>query len=298
MARKNRIKKKMDAFTIIVYSMIILYVLSMVYLLSFGFLNSLKHQFDFKSNKFGLPSAEYGWQFSNYAELFEKFIVPIKPVGQVGRDVYIEEMFLNTILYAGLMSVFTIATQVMVAYIVAKHNFVLNKLIYTVAIVVMLIPIVGSLPSQIRFAQQLGLNNSILGICIMNCNYPGIYFLVFYAAFKSVPFTYSEAAQLDGASYFKIFLNIMLPMIGSAVAAVFVLYFIRFWNEYQLPMIFLPDYPTISYGLYFFDNSSDVFITTPLRLGAAFMSCIPVIILFVMFSKKIMGNVAVGGLKG
>lgn len=296
---RNKISKKMDVFTIVVYALIILYVLSMLYLLLFGMMNSFKHQFDFKENKFGLPSSKWGgWQFSNYGELFVKFIVPITSEEGGGRSVYIEEMFLNTILYAGLMSIFTISTQVMVAYIVAKHNFKFNKIIYTTAIIVMLIPIVGSLPSQIRFAHELNLNNSILGVCIMNCKYPGIYFLVFYAAFKSVPFTYSEAAQLDGAGFFKIFMQIMLPMIGSTVVAVFILYFIQFWNEYQLPMIFLPEYPTVSYGLYLYDNSSDGYITTPLRLGAAFMTCIPVILLFIIFGKKIMGNVAVGGLKG
>ena len=152
----------------------------------------------------------------------------------------------------GILVVGYVGYPVVTAYVVSKYRFKGQKIIYTVAIIVMLIPIVGSLPSQVRFAEIFNFRNNIVGVCIMNCKYPGLYFLVFYAAFKNVSWTYSEAAQIDGAGHFKIFIQIMLPMILSTISAVFILYFISFWNEYTLPMIFLPDYPTVSYGLYYF----------------------------------------------
>ena len=88
-------------------------------------------------------------------------------------------------------------------------------------------------------------------------------------------------------------------MISSTIAAVFILYFIQYWNEYQIAMIFLPTKPTISYGLYYITSgpkSSEY--SDPTRLSAAFVSCIPVIILFIFFRNKIMGNVNAGGIKG
>lgn len=299
MRNKNKIRQKFDAFKVVTYVLILAWVLSMLYLLFFGALNSVKHYFDFElGNILGLPSKEFGWAFDNYVRVMNEFLVEIKtPQGGV-RPVYIEEMFLNTILYAVAMSLFSIATQVMTAYAVSKYNFRGSKFIYMVAVIVMLIPIVGALPSQVEFAHFFNFDNSLIGICIMNCKYPGIYFLVFYAAFKNVSWTYSEAAQIDGASHFKIFLQIMLPMVSTTISAVFILYFIQFWNDYQLPMIFLPLKPTVSYGLYRFQNNVNTTMSTPIKLCAAFVSCIPVIILFIMFRNKIMGNVAMGGIKG
>ncbi len=295
----KRKSKKIDISFLLVYILITMYVLSLIFVLAFGVLNSLKYWVDFnRGNIFGLPSSEYGWRFDNYAQTFKMFYVSIKPVGQRPRNVYMIEMFWNTVTYATLMSVFSILTQVMVAYTVSKYDFKLGKIIYSVAIIVMLIPIVGALASQVRVAQVLGLNNSLLGVCIMNCKYPGLYFLVFYAAFKGIPWTYAEAAQLDGANDFTIFIRIMLPMVMSTIGAVFLLYFIQFWNEYYTPMIFLPEKPTISYGLYLYQNNVQTSMSTPLKLAASILSCVPVILLFVLFRNIIMNNVTVGGIKG
>ena len=68
-----------------------------------------------------------------------------------------------------------VLSQIMVAYAVAKYDFKFRKLIYNVAVIVMLIPIVGSLASEVQFATTLGLRNSLIGLCIMRCKYTGIY---------------------------------------------------------------------------------------------------------------------------
>ncbi len=299
MMNRNKIRQKFDVFKIIVYSLILAYVVSMLYLLFFGALTACKNYMDFYYNVLGWPNPEFGFAFlDNFSEVLKNFYVQVVIKGKGVFPIYFEEMFLNAFLYAVSMSLFSIATQVMTAYAVSKYNFRGSKFIYMLAVVVMLIPIVGALPSQVQFAQLFHFDNSLLGICIMNCKYPGIYFLVFYAAFKNVSWTYSEAAQIDGASHLKIFLQIMLPMVGSTIAAVFILYFIQFWNDYQIPMIFLPNKPVISYGLYKFQTNPTTGISTPVILCASFVSCVPVIILFITFRNKIMGNVAMGGIKG
>jgi ABC-type glycerol-3-phosphate transport system permease component len=220
----------------------------------------------------------------------------VKPAGQKQRPVGFFEMFGNSLLYSVSMSVFTIATQVMVAYACAKYNFKGRNLLYNIAIVVMIIPIIGSLASEMQFAEALNFRNSFIGVCIMRCKYPGIYFLVFYATFKSISWTYAEAAQIDGASHIKIFFNIMLPLISSTLTAVFVLQFIANFNDYQTPMIFIPNSPTIAYGLFLYKSDPQNSPTSV--LAATMFSCLPVFILFIIFRNKIMGNVNVGGIKG
>lgn len=302
--RINEFKKSvrdMDVFKWILFITLTIYTLTMFFVLYFGFINSIKSSFDFLGkNVFGFPRTDnevfYGWKFSNYVEMFSMFRVQAKPVGQMPRDVYVAEMFVNSLFYSVFMSLFTIGTQLMVAYAVAKYNFIGKNFLYNLAIVVMIIPIVGSLASEMQFATELHLKDSFIGLCIMRCRYPGLYFLVFYAAFKSVSWTYAEAAQIDGAGHLNIFLSLMLPLVVNIITAVFVLQFIANFNDYQTPMLFVPNSPTIAYGLYQYKFNSQ---TEPPRIIAATMfTCLPIIALFILFRNKIMGNVNVGGIKG
>ncbi len=295
----KRAVKGMDVFLWVLFSIVAIYVLSMLFVLYFGFINSVKSITDFlRGNLFGFPRSGvlYGWQFSNYSSIFNEFYVQVKPLGEAPRNVYLAEMLLNSLLYSVMMSFFTIASQVMVAYAVAKYDFKGKNFLYSLAIVVMIIPIVGSLASEMEFATALGLKNSFIGVCLMRCKYPGMYFLVFYAAFKNIPWTYAEAAQLDGAGHWRIFLTLMLPMLTSTLIAVFVLQFIANFNDYYTPMIFLPDNPTMAYGLYQFKFNSQA-EQTKIIAGTMF-TCIPMLIIFIAFRNKIMGNVNIGGIKG
>lgn len=292
---RNRKYVKMDAFQIILYTIVSLYCISMLAVLAFGFINSLKSATDYEwLNPFALPhkGEEYGWQFKNYTKVFKEFT--IFTVG--GKQIYLPEMFLNSMLYAGCMSLFCIATQVMTAYAVAKYDFKGKKIIYAVAIIVMILPIIGSLASEVQMADTFGFRNSILGICLMRCKYTGLYFLVFYATFKSLSWTYAEAAQIDGASHFRIFIQIMLPLVKSTIFAVFILLFIEHWNDYYTPMVFLPEKSTISYGLFIFQTDNKA--STPIQLAACILACVPILIVFAVFKDKIMSNVTVGGIKG
>lgn len=293
-------KRKMDWFETILFIVIALYVLSIIFVLGFGLITSLKHDLDFSGDRniFGLPSAKWGWQFINYLYVFEKCKVPIILANSTSY-VFIEEMFLNSLVYSVITTIFAIASQLVVAYAVAKYDFKLKKVYYNVAIIVMLIPIVGALPSEMRFAEVLGLKNSFLGIAIMRCKYPGMYFLVFYAMFKNISWSYAEAAQIDGAGHFKIFVEVMLPLAISSLVAVFILQFIAHWNEYFTPMLFAPNKITIAYGLYRFSNTTtDKTIDTPTILAACMLSCLPIVMLFIIFRNKIMGKVNIGGMKG
>lgn len=299
MRRSSGKKIHFDLFAVVLYSIVLLYVLSMIFILGFGLLNSVKYWVDYNTgNIFGLPKQEYGWRFENYVQTFNMFFVQIKPIGQAPRNIYMFEMFFNSLLYSVSTTAFMLITQVSTAYAVAKYNFRFKKLIYAVAIVVMIIPIIGSLASEVQIATFLGLKDSILGVSIMRCKYPGLYFLVFYATFKSLSWSYAESAQLDGASHFQVMIQIMIPLVKSSVFAVFILQFIANWNDYYTPMIFIPNKPTISYGLYEYQSNVDTAMSIPIKLAACVITCLPIILLFVCFQKQIMGNVTMGGIKG
>ncbi len=291
--KKTKMSRKMDAFEIVLYVIVTIYCLSMIYVLLFGLINSLKDATDYEwNNPFGLPSKEFGWHFDNYAKVLTEF----KVFTLGGNEVYLMQMFFNSLFYAVFMSLFCMATQIITAYAIAKYDFRFKSVLYGVAVVVMLLPIIGSLASEVQMAEVFNFRNNLIGVCIMKCKYPGLYFLVFYATFKGLSWTYAEAAQIDGAGHFKIFIEIMLPLIRSTVFAVFILLFIEYWNDYYTPMVFLPESPTMSYGLFLFQTDNKA--STPVQLASCLMACLPILVVFVAFKDKIMSNVTMGGIKG
>lgn len=302
--KKNRQFEKMDVFKTILFIIVSLYVLTMIAMFVFAILFSLKDHEDIVNNNnvLGFPTAEYGFKFNYYTDIFTKFYIQISTQSGI-KKVYIETMFMNSIFYTFLVTALSILSQVLVAYAVSKYKFKLGIVYYTVGVVVMLIPIVGALPSQLKVMDFMGLRDSYLGIAIMKCNFSSMYFLVFYAMFKGVSWTYAEAAQIDGAGHFQIFIQIMIPMISSTIVSVFILQAIVNWNDYYTPMLFAPNKPTLAFGLYDLQgavgNHSDIKnLYDQQKIAAALITCLPIVVVFVLLRNRIMGNMTLGGIKG
>ena len=297
--KKLRTKRNMDAFLWTIFILTTIWIISLIFLLGFGLMNSFKDWYEFED-----PTGKFVFSFpseitlDNYINIWNKFRVQIKLEGQAPKYIYIETMLLNSLVYSVVTTLVVISTQIVVAYAVSKYNFKFGNVIYVVAIVVMLVPIVGALPSQMKLMHSLNLDNSVIGVAIMQAKFPGMYFLIFYAMFKGVSWTYAESAQIDGAGHWRIFLQIMLPLVSSTIFGVFILQFIAHWNEYYTPMLFLPAKPTIAYGLYLYQFSPDNGMHTTYHLAASLITCLPVLVIFIIFRNKIMGNLSVGGIKG
>jgi ABC-type glycerol-3-phosphate transport system permease component len=123
--------------------------------------------------------------------------------------------------------------------------------------------------------------------------------LIFQGIFRGLSKDYSEAAIVDGASDFTIMVKINFPMIFNSIIIVAVLNFIAFWNDYQTPMVYLRSHPTVSYGLYYFNNINDSKFGMLIYKVAGFMlMMIPTLLLFLGFKDKMIGNLTIGGLKG
>ncbi len=309
--RKNKVKNSTDIVMIISLAIIFIYCLSMIYVLFWGFINSIKVQADMVGkggliapNLFGFPRSggvgeiTFGWRFDNYIKAFEMVKLNVVVNGKPGT-VNLIRMMLNSLIYSISMSFFGLVTPLLVAYACGKYEFRFKKLLYATAIIVMLIPIVGSLSSELSMQKTFHLEN-LIGVCIMKNNYAGLYFLVFYAVFKNTSWTYAEAAQIDGAGHGTIFFRIMIPLVKTSIMAVFILLFIQNWNEYYIPMMFLPTMPTVAFGLHRLTANpvGGVGATEPMLLASAFLVAIPIIVVYVALRNKIIGNVTMGGLKG
>ncbi|MBQ2986626.1 MAG: carbohydrate ABC transporter permease [Tyzzerella sp.] len=289
-------KNKISILNILLFAILAIYSISMIFPMFWALITSVKEQYDFLDNVLGLPVKVIT---ENFATVIKYFEVPAQQ-GDVQVFHGFWQMFLNTILYVGGCSLTATLIPCITAYATAKFpQKKMSSIIYGIVIVTMMIPIVGSYPAEIDMLQKLGLYNTLVGTWIQKANFLGMYFLVFHAAFKALAKDYSEAAEIDGASEFTVMTRIMLPLVRNAFFTVFLVKFVEFWNDYQMPLLYLPSRPTLSFGLYYIsNNTANMISTVPMRMAGCIIILIPIVVIFTIFSDKLMGNITLGGVKG
>ena len=292
--RKN--KSGVSPFAVIVFVLLILYTASFLLPVLWGVNLSLKTNNNAELHPFGI---NFPLRFKNYATVFKEFAVSVY-TDTGSHTYYMEHMLWFTLVYAVACSFVNIAVTCLVAYITARFDFKICRIIDGVVIVAMILPIVGSMPSELRIMHALGMYDSLWGMMIMKANFVGgTTFLIFNVAFKGFPKDFEEAAWIDGASNFTVMITIMMPMIKATFSTMWLLSFIGFWNDYQTPLLYFPSKPTLSYGLFRFttDTAGVAGTSTPLALATCFLLMIPILVVFLFTSEKLIGNVSVGGLK-
>ena len=290
----KKIKRSSVILGIVLGAVLGVYVLSLFWMLGWGLITSLKDDIYFLRHVIGLPDK---WMWSNYIRAFNSFLVNVTTSSGI-RTVYLEEMFLNSVLYALGCAIASTTCACVMAYLSARFAYKFSKVTYTVVVVAMIVPIVGSLPSEIQMVTSLGLFGTFWGVWLLKANFLGMYFLVFYAVFKGVPKDFSEAAKIDGAGNFTLMVRIMFPLVASTYFTVLLLNFITFWNDYQIPLIYIRTRPTVTYGLFLFNLAGGGSVnTTPMKLAGSFLVMLPILIVFLVFQKRLMGNIHMGGLK-
>ncbi len=295
---RNKVKGKLSVFFIVIFVVLFLYVVSMLSPMLWGFLTALKSQEDFRVNVLGLPKGNiFQWKWSNFIGVTAGFYTQITT--EAGRfQVGFWPMLYNTLMYAVGSAIIRAIVPCIVAYVTAKFDYKFSRFINTMVLVLMTIPIVGSTPSEFQILQELNLYDTMIGNYIQKFNFLGMYYLVYYAAFRSLSNDFSEAAYVDGASELRVMLQIVMPMIATVIGTVFLIHFIDFWNDYQTPLLYLPSYATLARGLHALSQRTQGnFATVPYRMAGCLVLATPILILFLIFKEKLMGNLSMGGIK-
>lgn len=280
MAKVKQFKK-----TLIVFSVLFaLYSLTLLYPFVWMVFNSFKTKANFLYHpmSFGGP-----WNPRNYIDVFsqENFNLPT--------------MFLNSIVLVAGQTIAGIFVSCCTAYVVARYKFVGKNVIYFLSIAVMLIPTTGSLVALYPFMNDTQLIDTYYGMIILSAGGFGFNFLIIYGFFKNISSAYSEAAAIDGAGHFRIFLKIMLPQCMPVLVALSVVAAIGIWNDYYNQLLFFSGHPTVAVGIQTLsEDIVEIGKDYPLFFAAVIVTTLPVIILYAAFQKKIVENTTVGGLKG
>lgn len=285
-------KSHISVYSIVIGAILATYTLAIILMVVWAVGASLKTSASFAADPV-LPNGEFN--FENYVTAFlygfDKMVDGV-------RHVYIEEMFLNALIYSAGGALCQAFCTCVTAYLTAKYDCKFSRFIHNVIIITLILPIVGALPSQMQIMDFLHLRNSFVGTFIMHFGFTNTYYLIFHAAFKRVPWTYAESALMDGANHFQIFYKVMMPLTSSLFGTTFILFFITYWNDYQVPMMFLEKNPVLAWGLYeFFQSYSNQLTVGSVKIAGGIIVLIPLVILFIVFRNKLMGNLMEGGVK-
>lgn len=299
----NRIKQKNGILQSVVKTFIwllmVIYCLSLVFTLFWMVYTSFKSEFDFIIDAFDFPTNIFEIGFSNYAHMLDLFCIEVLKDG-VPVSYYFPQMFGFSVIWAFSTSFVNVFFTTIVAYVMAKYKFFGRKFLYGLGIFVMITPIVGNFPSAMTVKKALGVYDNMLLTVLTSpsCVFSGVHFMLMYAAFKHVSWTYAEAAFIDGATDYKVMFSIMIPLVFPTCMVLFVLQFLGAWNDYGTFIIWLPSTPTLAYGMLTFQaNASKYGATIPEVTAGFVVVAIPNILLYLASQKLILSKFSVGGLK-
>ncbi|MEH6940090.1 carbohydrate ABC transporter permease [Bacillus sp. JJ664] len=179
------------------------------------------------------------------------------------------------------------------AYVFGKLKFKGRGTLFLIYMVTMLMPFQVTLVPNYLIADKLGLLNSFGAII-----FPGVFgaFGVFMLRqfVMTIPFSYIEAAKIDGASHFSIFMKIILPLIRPGLAALVVLLFADYWNMVEQPLIFLDDPSKFPLSLYL---SQIIEETRGIGFAASILYMAPMLLIFGFTKKYLIKGIQLSGAK-
>ena len=296
---KNKVLRNHSLLFNIVAVILWIWALSFIFVLLWGIVSSCRDGIAFAINDtsfFGLndkevlPSLKHTYTLKNYGKAFRELKDDVTQTTFFG-------MFFNSLwLSVGL----TLAGQlfkITTAYALAFYGFKGRSAIYKFFILQMIIPGFGSGIAGYRILSSLGMVDSPWYILSVMSG-DGMFMLIYYGAFIGLTHSYADAARIDGANEFSIFLNIYLPMVKSVVLALAVQVFINLWQDYATMIIYMPSYPTLATGLFKYTARAAYVMDTPTYFAGLLIANFPIAIVFIACNKTILENVCIGGLKG
>jgi multiple sugar transport system permease protein len=214
----------------------------------------------------------------------------------------------NSALYAGGALVLTLIASIPAGYALALTEFRLRGTLLVLTLIVMLIPNTALVLPIFLEMNAVGLIGDPLSVILPMSFFPfGVYLTYIYFS-TSIPRELLDAARIDGASEFKVFSRIALPLAAPIVALVGFFSFVANWNNYFLPFVMLPsssDYP-IQVGLTTLLGATPAFnpssagstsVQLPTLALATVISVLPVLIMFLFSQRFLVRGMTAGGVK-
>ena len=284
--KKIKIKTEFKSilFKIIIYLFLLAWALIVLFPFYWMLLTSLKSYSGYNSEyipKFFINNPT----LDNYIEAF--------------TSVPLARYFLNTLIFTLLTTGLMLMITIFASYAFARLDFKGKKITFTAFLSLMMIPNELVIITNFVTITNLGLRNTFAGLILPSVT-SIFYIYLLKENFQQVPDSLYKAAKVDGTSDFKYLFKVLIPICKPTIVTIVILKVIECWNAYVWPRLITDDemYYLVSNGIQTIRESGFGRENIPAMMAAVVLISIPLIILFLIFHKKIMEGVQRGGIKG
>ena len=276
--QKKRLRTLFTDFVLVLWAVIVLfpfYWMLLTSVKSYGSYNS-----EFIPRLFTLsPTLE------NYGSAFSQV-----PLGRY---------FLNTLVFTVITTALMLFVTVLAAFAFSRLRFRGRDLIFTAFLSLMMIPTELVVITNFVTITDLSLRNSFLGLILPSVT-SVFYIYLLKENFSQIPDELYYAAKVDGTSDFKYLWKVMIPICQPTIVTITILKVIECWNSFVWPRLITDDqnYFLVSVGIQEIRENGFGRENIPAMMAAVVVISLPLIVLFLLFRKKIMAGVARGGTKG
>ncbi len=258
-----------------------IYSLFTFFILIYMIYNSFRTRQDILSNTFGIPKNP---SLNNFKRLFV-------------NDHFYRYFFNSVIILVFSLILITLLSS-MTAYGIGRYKFKFKKFTRIYFLIGLMFPVqLGIVPIFLLMKNLNLINNHASVILILSA---GISMPVFMLTdfFSNLPNEIYEAAIIDGAGEWTTFYKIMFPMAKPIVFSICIIMSVQVWNQFFMPLIFLQSEAYKTIPLIIVKYTKNLLSTMDLAMAASVLSTVPILIIFIIFSERILEGVATGGVKG
>lgn len=240
--------------------------------------------------------------FKHDTDVFTKsmFYIPIPPVVnnyvRVWTEIDFLRYYLNTIKITVLATAGQLVISALAAYAFAKMRVPFKNFFFGLFVATMMVPWTAIMIPQFVLVSKLGLYDTHTALILLQCfSAFGIFLLRQF--FMGIPNELSEAATIDGCGHLRILVSIVLPLSKSALSALIIFSFIKVWNDYMAPLIYLQTASkrTVQLGLSLF--RSQYSMEYGLVMAGTVCALLPMLALYLCAEKRITEGIAFSGMK-
>ncbi len=241
--------------------------------------------------------------YSSYnSEFIPKFFT-LSPTLQNYKDAFsavpLSKYFTNTVIFTLATTALMLVVIILAAFAFARLEFRGKNLVFTLFLSLMMIPNELVIITNFQTITEWGMRNTFTGLILPSVT-SVFYIYLLKENFEQIPDELYRAAKIDGTSDFKYLTRVMLPICQPTIVTVTVLKVIECWNSYVWPRLITDDpaYFLVSNGIQEIRENGFGRENIPAMMAAVVVISLPLIVIFLIFRKKIMAGVSRGGTKG
>lgn len=205
----------------------------------------------------------------------------------------------NSFLVAIFTAAFTTYFSAMTAYGIYMYNFKGKKTAFKFIMAVMMVPTQVSTLGFLQLITKLGIMNSYIPLIIPAIAAPVVFFYMYQSMEATLPYSIVEAARVDGSNEFYTFNAIVCPMLKPAFAVQSIFAFVSSWNNYFVPALVISDKKLWTVPIVIANARSADYMMFDLGVNYTLMTVaiLPLIVIYFLLSRYIIGGVTAGGVK-